>query len=261
MENNNGRGIFYGVIGVATLVVAIIGATFAYFSASAANNNAIKVGTTSINLSLVSEQTNYYTDMIPVASTNANFKLYPGLTKKNLEAEPDPILGKGTCTDDRGNAICGIYEFGIKNPSDTVTQTVYGSLEVKATDFPVIEGTGKTNVHYAVFKGTAAQVAAATDKFTVTGTAKDVDEAALGGLVVAKAALGAKDDLHGQTTDWKNTEQILAPGATQMYTIVVWLEENGDKNSGDQGKMFTAAIKFDTSAGGSGVTGTLSAAA
>ena len=31
MDNNkNGRGIFYGVIGVATLVVAIIGATFAY---------------------------------------------------------------------------------------------------------------------------------------------------------------------------------------------------------------------------------------
>lgn len=34
MDNNNGKGIFYGVIGVATLVVAIIGATFAYFSAT-----------------------------------------------------------------------------------------------------------------------------------------------------------------------------------------------------------------------------------
>ena len=36
MEENNrkGPGIFYAVVGVATLVVAIIGATFAYFSAS-----------------------------------------------------------------------------------------------------------------------------------------------------------------------------------------------------------------------------------
>ena len=49
MENNNGRGIFYGVIGVATLVVAIIGATFAYFSASAANNNAISVAVGSLD--------------------------------------------------------------------------------------------------------------------------------------------------------------------------------------------------------------------
>jgi len=38
MENNNGKGIFYGVIGVATLIVAIIGATFAYFSASATSD-------------------------------------------------------------------------------------------------------------------------------------------------------------------------------------------------------------------------------
>ena len=37
MEENNrkGPGVFYAVVGVATLVVAIIGATFAYFSASA----------------------------------------------------------------------------------------------------------------------------------------------------------------------------------------------------------------------------------
>ena len=37
MEENNrkGPGVFYAVMGVATLVVAIIGATFAFFSASA----------------------------------------------------------------------------------------------------------------------------------------------------------------------------------------------------------------------------------
>ena len=29
MENKNGRGIFLGVVSVATLIVAIIGATFA----------------------------------------------------------------------------------------------------------------------------------------------------------------------------------------------------------------------------------------
>ena len=46
MENKNGQGIFYGVIGVATLVVAIIGATFAYFSASASTNASDIQGTT-----------------------------------------------------------------------------------------------------------------------------------------------------------------------------------------------------------------------
>ena len=51
-ERNNGKGVFYGVIGVATLVVAIIGATFAYFTASASNNNVIKGNMATVQLSL-----------------------------------------------------------------------------------------------------------------------------------------------------------------------------------------------------------------
>ena len=44
-RNENGRGIFYGVIGVATLVVAMIGATFAYFSAEATTGNSAMTAT------------------------------------------------------------------------------------------------------------------------------------------------------------------------------------------------------------------------
>ena len=38
MDNNKSRGIFLGVLSVATLIVSIIGATFAYFVASASGN-------------------------------------------------------------------------------------------------------------------------------------------------------------------------------------------------------------------------------
>lgn len=46
---NNGKGIFYGVIGVATLIVAIIGATFAFFSASQTNPNTIQGNTLNVS--------------------------------------------------------------------------------------------------------------------------------------------------------------------------------------------------------------------
>ena len=65
MEENNrkGPGIFYAVVGVATLVVAIIGATFAYFSAS--KSAAVPQGTTAsaggIDLTVT-----------PVTDTNSN---------------------------------------------------------------------------------------------------------------------------------------------------------------------------------------------
>ena len=51
-QRNNGRGIFYGVIGVATLVVAIVGATFAYFTATASNNATISGNMATITFSL-----------------------------------------------------------------------------------------------------------------------------------------------------------------------------------------------------------------
>ena len=253
MENNdNGRGIFYGVIGVATLVVAIIGATFAYFSASAAANNAIEVGTTTVTLRMENEKRNFRTDMIPVDSDNEYFKLYPGLI--STTEKTNGTVGKGTCSDDDGNAICGIYQFTIKNPSETVSQTVYGSMTVVESGF--------TNMWYAVFKGAADTIEASDDKFNVNASTQNTavidengDEVEDGTLIIAKKVFEAAEE----PDDWSDwTEQTLGPGDSQTYTVVVWLEDNGDQKA-EQGQTMTAAIKFDTGSG-SGITGNLSAA-
>jgi len=55
MENNNGKGIFYGVIGVATLIVAIIGATFAYFTATTTSSQYVTgtAATAGLNVSVM----------------------------------------------------------------------------------------------------------------------------------------------------------------------------------------------------------------
>ena len=68
MENNRrGSEIFLGVIGVATLVVAIIGATFAFFSASTNSDaDAISVQSTTLALN--------YTD---ITGTNLKSALIP----------------------------------------------------------------------------------------------------------------------------------------------------------------------------------------
>ena len=51
MENNRGQSIFLSVVGIATLLVAIVGATFAYFSISVRGNetaSSIKVTTAKV---------------------------------------------------------------------------------------------------------------------------------------------------------------------------------------------------------------------
>lgn len=113
MEENNrkGPGIFYAVVGVATLVVAIIGATFAFFSASATNNDVI-VGSTASGNSLALA----VTPLAPVTS---------GRTENMIPMLEDD-LQKGltgtdtkSCIDSNGNVVCQVYQVTITNNGNT----------------------------------------------------------------------------------------------------------------------------------------------
>ena len=108
MSNNNGKGreIFYGVIGVATLVVAIIGATFAYFTASATNNTAITGNAASINFGLA----------VARAETNDTAGLIP-MSNNMVEAAVSDASGNGVCVDDNNNAVCQVYSVTVTNNS------------------------------------------------------------------------------------------------------------------------------------------------
>ena len=81
MEEKKGQGTLYLVIGIATLVVAIIGATFAYFSAQASSTDKIQGGTndvgTSLNLTVDrvlfgAEASDNYNNLVPAQLTLTN---------------------------------------------------------------------------------------------------------------------------------------------------------------------------------------------
>ena len=107
MENNNKRGIFYGVIGVATLVVAIIGATFAYFTAAqdVANNITGNMATVSFGL-----------DVEKVTTAGDTSGLIP-MSNNMVERAVSNASEKGTCIDDAGNAVCQVYKVTVTNDS------------------------------------------------------------------------------------------------------------------------------------------------
>lgn len=117
-DKNNGRGIFYGVIGVATLVVAIIGATFAFFTASATNDNVIKGDTATVQLGLsvnkVTTADETKGGMIPLANSMVQRAVYgTDSVKKETATGADADI----CVDDNGNAVCQIYEIVLTNNS------------------------------------------------------------------------------------------------------------------------------------------------
>ena len=117
MENRNGQGIFYGVIGVATLVVAIIGATFAYFSAAGANNSTTINGTTG--------QGGGLTLTVSPVSTDATGPLVPQL-ETALQSALTGTDGH-SCVDGHNNTVCKVYSITITN-TGTSSVTVPGTL-------------------------------------------------------------------------------------------------------------------------------------
>ena len=160
MENRNGQGIFLGVVSVATLVVAIIGATFAYFSAQVnSGTGSVNFASTELsdNVLTLTQQSNFKSTLIPVAAQGAKFKDYVK-------------LDSNYCVDDQGNGICSVYQFTVTN-TGAVAQPISVSL------VPTQNGFG--NLYYAVFKTADASV---TDHTVATAFTKDATDGGHGTL-------------------------------------------------------------------------------
>lgn len=129
MEENNrkGPGVFYAVVGVATLVVAIIGATFAFFSASASvnGNENIAGGTQDISNALTADVTAVY--------TGADAAAGPGLVPTDITDAKDNVdaaVAKKCVS--KGYTGCHLYQIHVK--STTTLDAVELNLASMAFD-------------------------------------------------------------------------------------------------------------------------------
>ena len=120
MENSKGRGIFLGVVSVATLIVAIIGATFAWFSAS------VSSGENDVNLTAYQFDADLTVERVFPTPTpeNASRKIIPFVPDKvlreGLENETNNMnyaLNEATnkCVDSSGYLVCSLYKITVTN--------------------------------------------------------------------------------------------------------------------------------------------------
>lgn len=127
MEENNrkGSGVFYAVVGVATLVVAIIGATFAYFSATDTDTDTVQgqAATAGLSLTVTKVSTDATGGLVPIAET---------LLDKALTG--DTATGNKMCLDKDGNTVCQVYKIVVKNDG-TATAIFDGTLDLTATTY------------------------------------------------------------------------------------------------------------------------------
>ena len=129
VQRNNKKGIIFGLAGIATLAVAIVGATFAYFTASANNTNTITGNMATVKLSLaVEKKTTVDVDnggMIPMS----NGMVEAAVNRLGADETVDTSKPK-VCVDDNGNAVCQIYKITLTNDS-TAAQFVDGYVSLR----------------------------------------------------------------------------------------------------------------------------------
>ena len=181
-QKNNGRGIFYGVIGVATLVVAIIGATFAYFTATATNATNITGNMASVSFGLdvhkVTTADEKLGGMIPMSNS-----MVEAAVKGNNKSDVNASTGTPQiCVDDNGNAVCQIYKISVTN-NGTAGMFLDGYVALTggsdsgdaAPDYPT--ATNKTTMRWAqVFcNGTDDQLTSGTTAGKTTSRATTDD--------------------------------------------------------------------------------------
>ena len=241
MENKKGSGIFLGVVSVATLVVAIIGATFAYFSASVSSNEGA--------ISATAYEFDVKVTEIKMIQPG-NVDNLGGIIPMNVNTQ---VSGKGMllyalndaaqkCVDSNNYQVCALYEATLSN----------GGSQAVTLNLAVMTDTNEAGSGGEAFSDLTFQaLTETTGTYSLNGTAKTLKTTP------------------GESVDIENVS-ITIPAKTTDYKhyFVGYLNEprnNEDTDEKDQSKQmgakYTGSLVYTTSQGGNRLTGTFNVGA
>lgn len=154
-----GRGLFYGVIAVATFIIMAVGTTFAYFTATTSSaDTSVQTGSTTLKLQYIGYEGAWMNnDLIPADTEVVEYSFeYQNDTTINIENEDYETMRYNTlCKDDYGNSICSVYVFQVSNSANSpqsvsldvlTTQNGFGNLHAMA--YEVAEPTDEESDEY-----------------------------------------------------------------------------------------------------------------
>ena len=239
MEREDKRGIFFGVIGVLTLIVAIIGASLAYFSINArSRENALTVQAATVKIVYEDGDQLNVTNIIPSTQEIA----LRTFTRANPATDTENKYR--TCVDDKGYTTCGYYDFTLTNGGPTTMEV---TAKVIPTPLKTEVKEGEGNVV------TPAEVPFSNLKFVLydrTSATGDFDN----GTVLYTGTVGYSDfGLLGATGD--ETLSIAGNNTTKNLRLFVWLDEAGAENDAEQGAIFKGTVSIEVK-GSQTITGT-----
>lgn len=253
MSDNRKRDIFYGVVAVATLIVALIGATLAYFSISASSNEgAVNAQAATVSITYEDgQQVSAQADKLIPATLDVVKKAYE-LNEFTAESEGDTSANQ--CTDSNNQQVCSIYRFTVKSD---VERTISATLNSEHNGFTYLSYAVRdvTNGEWLKLKGNdefhSISLCDNDDLSEETGDPiPDNDCFTKAGDIKTYNSF-ASNSIFGYTTG-EETEKVTKKVATttQVYDLIIFIDENNQLQNIDQGKQFKGTIVVDVMDGG-----------
>ena len=253
MEENQrkGPGVFYAVVGVATLVVAIIGATFAYFSASTGVNEGTITGQTQyIDNASLDLKVKKVVFTGAAADYNALVPAYFGRDDANIDAQDNPQgLNVPTPADltntelnsmltakcvNNGFTGCHVYRIDIKANQDVTHANLLLGLSVGNNSNENAKNVvDKSQWGYAIF--TATGTVDMTDGNTAGQTAGLSSGTLISSGFGVPAAIGNGVIVNGLDTDIHHNGTLTANTTVTYYLLVYVNDTNVAQNELNNG--------------------------
>lgn len=258
MSDNKSRDIFYGVVAVATLIVALVGATLAYFSISANSTEGAvnaKAAIVSIEYNDSQQVTAQADKLIP--STFAVVKQVYESNKDNFGTEG--AMRSNICTDSNDQQVCSIYRFTIKSDMErTFVATLnneYNGFQYLAYAVRDVNNNTWLNLDNSD-GGTVESIGLtacdntndddADDCYTGSGLEKRYSTTPL-----------ASNSIFGYTNAATGNNTVLVSksiaSTPQVYDVVIFLKENNQNQNIDQGKEYLGTLIVESTDTGNGI--------
>ena len=257
INNNKGRDIFYGIVAVATLIVAIIGATLAYFSVTASSNE----GAVNATAALVSVD---YVDGQQVSAQAehlipADYEVVENVYAYRKIADKKDVSEGNLCIDKNDKEVCSIYRFSIN--SDVSDRSIVAYLNSEYNGF--------TYLHYAVYNVTEKKWVQLTDEgdfhlgLNSCNNENEIPDDDCWVKDGNKKTYSVNDptamnSMFGYTVGEggiiSNRGQELK-AATQTYDLVLFIKNEPENQNVDQGQNYRGTISVEILDGGINGTG------
>lgn len=273
MDKKKKKQIFSLIVFVATIILMIMGSTFAYFSAVVSSEqNAVGFKAAEYKLGLVDDTSLLKSQIIPTAEKYVDMAINRldenGNFIRPYEENGNTVTDQTVCIDDNLNEICSIYTFTVQNPMTDMELPLYITLVPSVNTFTNLKFKVIEIVHTEETGYKVNEVVKAThlvdDRYEIDpntgGYVKDNE-----GNKIEKSNFS---ELTTSPIPLKGLEKTLPKAKDEntpseaTFSIIIWVDEiKTNQTTQDSGQVFAGGVVANASGSdGRGITGVFSAA-